>query len=295
MEGSYEMGSPLGGGAQTARHVAPVTAAARVQRGDRVVITGASGFIGSAVVRAVQARGAAVVAVVEPTADDPHTSRALTRNGPYWISATSTRSGPHARACKVVGVLEAKGLSPWGGDQDDFILLPYTTVMHKIKGVDWLDDIFISATSTDDIDAATQQITALLRQRHKLRADEPDDFNIRHPEDILNARKEATQTFGMMLAATASVALLIGGIGIMNIMMVSVTERTREIGVRMAVGATESDVRGQFLIEAIVLSLMGGGFGIFLGIFASAGLSAMLSWPTSVSIVAIVVAVLFSG
>jgi len=197
--------------------------------------------------------------------------------------------------CKVVGVLEAKGLSPWGGDQDDFILLPYTTVMHKIKGVDWLDDIFISATSTEDIDAATQQITALLRQRHKLRADEPDDFNIRHPEDILNARKEATQTFGMMLAATASVALLIGGIGIMNIMMVSVTERTREIGVRMAVGATESDVRGQFLIEAIVLSLMGGGFGIFLGIFASAGLSAMLSWPTSVSIVAIVVAVLFSA
>jgi len=197
--------------------------------------------------------------------------------------------------CRVIGVLEAKGLSPWGSDQDDFLLMPLSTAQHKIKGVDWLDDIFISARSTDEMDSATAQITALLRQRHKLGRGEDDDFSVRHPEDILNARKEASRTFALMLAATASVALVIGGIGIMNIMLVSVTERTREIGVRMAVGATEKDVRGQFMIEAVVLSLMGGGFGIFFGIFASEGLSAMLSWPISVSFAAIVIAVLFSA
>jgi putative ABC transport system permease protein len=197
--------------------------------------------------------------------------------------------------CKVIGVLEPKGLAPWGNDQDDFILMPLTTAQRKIKGVDWLDDIFISAQSTEEIDSATQQISVLLRQRHKLGRDESDDFSVRHPEDILNARKEASRTFGLMLATTASVALLIGGIGIMNIMLVSVTERTREIGVRMSVGATESDVRGQFLTEALVLSLLGGGCGIFFGIFASAGLSAMLAWPSSVSIPAIVISLLFSG
>jgi len=197
--------------------------------------------------------------------------------------------------CKVIGVLEPKGLAPWGNDQDDFILMPLTTAQRKVKGVDWLDDIFISASSTEEIDSATQQISSLLRQRHKLGRDETDDFSVRHPEDILNARKEASKTFGLMLATTASVALLIGGIGIMNIMLVSVTERTREIGVRMSVGATESDVRGQFLTEALVLSLLGGGCGIFIGIFASAALSAMLAWPSSVSVPAIVVSLLFSG
>jgi putative ABC transport system permease protein len=197
--------------------------------------------------------------------------------------------------CLVVGTLVGKGLSVTGQDQDDFILLPYTTAMHKLAGVSWLDDIFCSATSADDIDIATKQMALLLRQRHHLRPDAPDDFNIRHPEDILNARKQAAETFGIMLAATASIALLIGGIGIMNIMLVSVTERTREIGVRMAVGATERDVRRQFLIESLVLSLLGGCSGIFFGIFASAGISAMLKWPTTVSIVAIVVALIFSG
>jgi putative ABC transport system permease protein len=197
--------------------------------------------------------------------------------------------------CLVVGTLQGKGISPYGTDQDDLLLMPVTTAQHKLRGIDWLDDIFFSAESTDDIDVLTQQITLLLRQRHKIRSDEPDDFNIRHPEDILNARKQSAETFGIMLAATASIALLIGGIGIMNIMLVSVTERTREIGVRMAVGATERDVRGQFLIEALVLSLMGGGCGIVLGVFASAGISAMLSWPTSVSVIAIVIAGIFSA
>jgi putative ABC transport system permease protein len=197
--------------------------------------------------------------------------------------------------CRVIGVLERKGQAPWGYDQDDFILMPLSTGQHKVKGVDWLDDIFISARSTEEIDSATAQITTLLRQRHKLGRGEDDDFSVRHPEDILNARKEASKTFGLMLATTASVALLIGGIGIMNIMLVSVTERTREIGVRMSVGATENDVRGQFLTEALVLSLLGGGCGIFFGIFASTGISAMLDWPSFVSIPAIIISLLFSG
>jgi putative ABC transport system permease protein len=201
----------------------------------------------------------------------------------------------NALPCLVVGTLVGKGVSVTGQDQDDFILMPYTTALHKIAGVTWLDDIFCSATTADDIDVATKQMELLLRQRHHLRADAPDDFNIRHPEDILNARKQAAETFGIMLAATASIALLIGGIGIMNIMLVSVTERTREIGIRMAVGATERDVRGQFLTEALVLSLLGGLSGIIFGIFASAGISAMLGWPTSVSSLAIIVAALFSA
>jgi putative ABC transport system permease protein len=201
----------------------------------------------------------------------------------------------NALPCLVVGTLVGKGVSVTGQDQDDFILMPYTTALHKIAGVSWLDDIFCSATTADDIDVATKQMELLLRQRHHLRADAPDDFNIRHPEDILNARKQAAETFGIMLAATASIALLIGGIGIMNIMLVSVTERTREIGIRMAVGATERDVRGQFLTEALVLSLLGGLSGIIFGIFASAGISAMLGWPTSVSSLAIIVAALFSA
>jgi putative ABC transport system permease protein len=196
--------------------------------------------------------------------------------------------------CKVIGTLAPKGLSPYGMDQDDFVVMPYTTVQHKLKGIDWLDDIYTSAVSPDAIDAAQEQITLLLRQRHHLRPDEPDDFNIRHPEDILQAQKEASRTFTLMLASVACVSLLVGGIGIMNIMLVSITERTREIGVRMAVGATESDVQRQFLTEAVVLSLLGGTVGILFGILASRGLSAMLAWPTSVSPLAIAIAVSFS-
>jgi putative ABC transport system permease protein len=197
--------------------------------------------------------------------------------------------------CNIIGTLAPKGAAANGNDQDDFILMPYTTIQHKLKGIDWVDDIYCSANSPDDIDVATQQIGLLLRQRHHLRPEAPDDFNVRHPEYILNARQESARTFTIMLATTASVALVIGGIGIMNIMLVSVTERTREIGVRLAVGATQEDVRGQFLIESIVLSLLGGTCGIFLGIFASALISAMLSWPTSVSVMAIGIAVFFSA
>jgi putative ABC transport system permease protein len=197
--------------------------------------------------------------------------------------------------CEVTGTLEPKGLSLNGYDQDDFVLLPYTTVQRKIKGTDWLDDIFTSAFSTSDIIPAQEQITRLLRQRHHLRPDEPDDFNIRHPEEILQARDDASHTFTLMLASVASVSLVVGGIGIMNIMLVSITERTREIGIRMAVGATEKDVRLQFLTEALALSMMGGAAGVILGIGSSAGVSDILQWPAPISPLAIAVAAFFSA
>ena len=196
--------------------------------------------------------------------------------------------------CEVVGVLAAKGTSSDGRDQDDFILLPVTTAMHKIAGKDWLDDIYFSARSTDDIVPAEDQIARLLRQRHKLRSDEPDDFNIRHPEDALKAQQQTAFTLTLMLAAIASVSLIVGGIGIMNIMLVSVTERTREIGVRMAIGATEREVQMQFLFEAIYVSLFGGVTGIALGTFASIGISKLLDWPVQVPPEAIVIAAAFS-
>jgi putative ABC transport system permease protein len=196
--------------------------------------------------------------------------------------------------CKVVGVLAAKGTSADGRDQDDFIIMPVTTAMHKIAGKDWLDDIYCSARGPEDVEAAEAQITLLLRQRHKIRPDQDDDFNIRHPEDALKAQQQSTLTLTIMLAAIASVSLIVGGIGIMNIMLVSVTERTREIGVRMAIGATEREVQMQFLFEAVFVSLFGGVTGIACGVFGSLGLSKLLDWPMEVSPEAIVIAVLFS-
>ena len=194
----------------------------------------------------------------------------------------------------VAGVLEAKGQSANGGDQDNFVLVPYTTAMHKLTGKYWVDDIYTSTVSPEAIPEAESAVGRLLRQRHKLRPDEGDDFNIRHPEDSLQAQKNASDTITRMLASIASVSLLVGGIGIMNIMLVSVTERTREIGVRMAVGATGRDVKRQFLIEAGVLSLLGGTLGIVLGIGASVALARTLEWAVVISPVAIVVAALFS-
>ena len=197
--------------------------------------------------------------------------------------------------CRVIGVLATKGQSPSGFDQDDLVVIPYTTAMHKLRGISWIDDAYFSASSADAITPAQNAIEALLRQRHHLRPDEPDDFNIRHPEDILQAQEQTSETFTLMLGSIASVSLLVGGIGIMNIMLVSVTERTREIGVRMAIGATEQDVQSQFIIEALALSLIGGVCGIIFGIGASAGVSNALDWPTSISVLAIVIAAAFAA
>jgi putative ABC transport system permease protein len=196
---------------------------------------------------------------------------------------------------RVIGVMKPKGVTPTGFDQDDFVIIPYTTAMKKLSGIYWLNDIFASAISPDAVRPAIDQVSRLLRQRHHLRPDEPDDFNLPHPEDTLKAQEEASHTFTLMLASIASVSLLVGGIGIMNIMLVAVTERTREIGLRMAVGATEQDVQRQFLVEALTLSLFGGVLGVAFGIGASAGVSKVLRWPSIVSPIAILTALLFAG
>jgi len=192
--------------------------------------------------------------------------------------------------CVVVGVLDVKGQSATGQDQDDQFLMPYTTVMKKIKGQPWLDDILMSGMSAAVVDDAEEQITALLRERHHLRPNADLDFNLRHPTEIAEAVKQSTRTMEALLAAIASVSLLVGGIGIMNIMLVSVTERTREIGLRQAVGARGSDVLRQFLVEAIILSLIGGGIGIAIGMVGARSIADAFQWPTRVSTNAVLLA-----
>jgi len=196
---------------------------------------------------------------------------------------------------QVIGELAMKGESPFGQDEDDTILAPYTTVQKKISGIDWLQFIMGSAVSTDAIQPAIQQIEALLRQRHKLRADEDDDFIIRSPNDLAQAQAQAGRVMTLELASIASVSLLVGGIGIMNIMLVSVTERRREIGVRRAIGATRRDIRRQFLSEAVILSMMGGMVGVVAGVIFARMVSGMLRWPTQVSSFAVAIAVAFSA
>jgi len=196
--------------------------------------------------------------------------------------------------CKVIGVLHPKGLSMSGQDQDDTIILPYTTAQKKMKGNAWLDDILCSAVSQDAVKIAGQEAAAILRDRHHLRPDEDDDFNIRNPEDIIQAQMESSKTLTVLLIAIASISLIVGGIGIMNVMLVSVTERTREIGVRVAVGATEQAIQLQFLGESVMLSLVGGFAGVLFGVLGSYVVGQTLKWPMETSMQAIVVAALFS-
>ena len=195
---------------------------------------------------------------------------------------------------RVVGVMATKGQDPQGRDQDDAAFAPYTTVQKKVLGNTTVRIAYVSAVSQDATYTAQSQIGELLRQRHKLTANEPDDFTVRNMTDVAEAANETSKTMTILLACIAGVSLLVGGIGIMNIMLVSVTERTREIGIRMAIGARSSAVRSQFLIESIVLSLTGGTVGILLGVGLSLAIPAMLGWPTLVSMVAIVGSVIFS-
>jgi putative ABC transport system permease protein len=188
-----------------------------------------------------------------------------------------------AMPCRVMGTFQPKGASASGWDQDDFIAMPYTTAMKRIGGTSWLDDIFVSATSRAAIPIATNRAVALLRERHHLHPDEPDDFNIRSPEDVIRAQLKASQIFTWLLGTTAALALLVGGIGIMNIMLVSVTERTREIGIRLAIGATESDIQLQFLSEAVAISIGGGALGVLAGIIASSVFEQTLQWQIKLS------------
>ena len=195
---------------------------------------------------------------------------------------------------EVVATLAPKGLSMSGQDQDDTVLMPYTVVQKKIKGVTWLDDILCSAVSQDAVKLAGQEAAVVLRDRHHLRPDQPDDFNIRNPEDIIQAQLAASRTLTILLVTIASISLLVGGIGIMNVMLVSVTERTREIGVRVAVGATEAAIQLQFLGESVMLSLVGGAVGVGLGIVASVVAGRTLAWPMKLPPQAVVIAAAFS-
>jgi putative ABC transport system permease protein len=196
---------------------------------------------------------------------------------------------------QVLGVLGPKGQNQWGRDQDDTIVLPYTTVQRKLRAISSIDGVTVSAVSAAATPAAEQQVTELLRQRHHITPDRDDDFSVRNMSDIADAARSTQQTMTLFLTIIACVSLLVGGIGIMNIMLVSVTERTREIGLRVAVGARRGQVKLQFLLEAVMLSSVGGLLGILVGVALSFSFARTLNWPMLISPASIAVSVVFSG
>jgi putative ABC transport system permease protein len=197
-------------------------------------------------------------------------------------------------AFRVVGVLEAKGQSSWGQDQDDTVLIPYSTAMKKLLATSYVPSIYVSAVDEKSTSRAEEQIDELMRQRHNTRPGEDPDFNVRNLTDIAEAAEATTRVMTLLLGSIAGVSLLVGGIGIMNIMLVSVTERTREIGIRMAVGARSKAVQNQFLIESVVLGLLGGAIGVILGCGISLLLSGVFNWPGLISPVAVFASAVFS-
>ena len=195
----------------------------------------------------------------------------------------------------VIGVLAAKGQTPDGSDQDDVVLMPYTTANSRISGWNFVGQILASTYGEDEIPAAKEEMRGILREAHKLGEADFDDFTIRTQEQITEAAQGTTRVMSMLLAAIASISLLVGGIGIMNIMLVSVTERTREIGIRMAVGARGSAVLTQFLVESVVMSVLGGLIGLAVGFGGAALLGRLTGWSTSTPPEAVVIAVVFSA
>jgi putative ABC transport system permease protein len=195
----------------------------------------------------------------------------------------------------VIGLLSPKGTSAgMGQDQDDQVFIPLTTLQKKITGETWIRFVMVSAVSLQASTAAQQQMESLLRDRHRIRPGMDDDFFVRNMKDVADSAEQTSQVMTILLASIASVSLVVGGIGIMNIMLVSVTERTREIGIRIAIGATEQDVQRQFLIEAFVLSAIGGFIGILVGTISSFVISHQFKWPVLISVSSIAIAALFS-
>ena len=196
---------------------------------------------------------------------------------------------------RVIGVLAPKGQTSQGTDQDDTIIIPYTTMQKRLMRITFVQSIVASAISAERLPEAQAQITALLRQRHRIGPDRDDDFYIRNLSDIAEAASSSARVMAVLLGTVASISLLVGGIGIMNIMLVSVKERTREIGIRMAVGARRKDIMLQFLVEAVVMAAIGGSIGILLGIGSSEILNDWARWPTHISASIIAIAFFFSG
>jgi putative ABC transport system permease protein len=195
---------------------------------------------------------------------------------------------------QIVGVLAAKGQNAMGQDQDDIILVPYTTAQNRLSGNVRISQILASTADQKDIPAAQEEVKSIMRVAHKIVGLE-DDFTVRNQAEIAAAASSTTRVMSSLLAAIASISLLVGGIGIMNIMLVSVTERTREIGIRMAIGARGSDVLTQFLIESIVMSVLGGLIGLALGYGGSALLAKLAGWTIATPLSAVAIAIGFSG
>jgi putative ABC transport system permease protein len=196
---------------------------------------------------------------------------------------------------RVVGVLVAKGQTGQGTDQDDTVMIPYTTMQKRLMRITWVQSIVVKAVSAERVDEAQEQIALLLRQRHRIGSGREDDFNVRNLSDIAEAATTTARVMAVLLGSVASISLLVGGIGIMNIMLVSVTERTREIGIRMAVGARSRDIMLQFLVEAVVMAATGGLIGILLGVGSSEVIKQWAQWPTLINPAIIAIAFLFSG
>jgi len=229
---------------------------------------------------------AAKVAVIGQTVarqlfgnDDPVDSVIRIRNIPF----------------RVVGLLVGKGQTGHGQDQDDTVMVPYTTMQKRLMRITYVQSIVVRAISAEKVPEAQEQITLLLRQRHRIAEGREDDFTVRNLSDIAEAAQSTARVMAVLLGSVAGISLLVGGIGIMNIMLVSVTERTREIGIRMAVGARGRDIMLQFLVEAVVMAATGGCIGIFLGIGSSEVLKLWANWPTLVSPSIVAIAFLFSG
>lgn len=193
---------------------------------------------------------------------------------------------------KVVGVLESKGQNQMGQDQDDVVFVPYTTVQKRFMAITYFNMLFVSAVSESESELAATEITYILRHNHNIKEGAEDDFEIRTQEELLTTINSITKMLTLLLAAIASISLVVGGIGIMNIMYVTVTERTKEIGLRMSIGAQQRDILIQFLSESVILSLLGGIIGIMLGLLLSFGLSKVLDWPFIVSEAAILISFL---